>query len=167
MEPVVVRFCSPDDLSRLERSALPADALAHHRERCAMQQRGEARYLLGWSGGTVVGRVTLLHASKYAGVRERGALWEMNALEAVPQGRGVGTLLITAAEELARVDGPGVMGLAAEPSNTGALRLYGRLGYRDWGDGLVLDEWTERDSAGRVLREHRTPCRYLLKSLTG
>lgn len=167
MDPVVVRPCSADDLSRLKRSVVPADALAHHRERCGMQQRGAARYLLAWSGDTVVGRVTLLHASKYAGVRERGALWEMNALEAVPQGRGVGTLLVTAAEEVARAEGPGVLGLAVEPSNAGALRLYERLGYRDWGDGMVLDEWTERGTDGRVLREHRTPCRYLLKALTG
>jgi ribosomal protein S18 acetylase RimI-like enzyme len=48
----------------------------------------------------------------------------MNALEAEPQGSGVGTKLIEAAERLAHSAGGTVIGLAVERGNTGARRLY-------------------------------------------
>ena len=166
MDSVDVQPCSPEDMDRLAACGLPATVMAHHDERWAMQQRGEARYLLAWRGGEPVGRVSLLRESKYRPVRARFEdLVEMNALEATPQGQGIGTAVIRAAEASALDGGARWMGLAVAPDNVGALRLYARLGYRDWGHGDVVDEWTERDEHGSVVAEHRTPCRYLVKEL--
>jgi GNAT superfamily N-acetyltransferase len=166
MDEVRVLPCSLEDMARLERSGEGALRMAHHRQRWSMQQANEARYLLAWQDDKVVGRVTVLHASKYAEVRATySCLWEMNALEAVPQRRGVGTRLIAAAEAVAASGAAVAIGLAFEPGNRGAQRLYERLGYSDWGHGMVLDEWTERDVNDRVLLEHRTPCRYAVKFL--
>jgi ribosomal protein S18 acetylase RimI-like enzyme len=166
MDEVQVRPCSLEDMARLQRSGECALRMAHHRERWSMQQANEALYLLAWRGDKVVGRVTLLYESKYAEVRATfPCLWEMNALEAMPQGRGVGTRLITAAEAEAASGEATAIGLAFEPGNRGAQRLYERLGYSDWGHGMVLDEWSERAVNGRVLDEHRTPCRYAVKFL--
>ena len=167
MDPVCVLPCSAEAIQQLAASALPAATMAHHRERWAMQLRGEARYLLAWRAGTVVGRVTLLHESKYAPVRERlSGLVEMNALEAVPRRQGIGTALVRAAEEVALETSGRWIGLAVAPDNDGAARLYARLGYADWGHGEVVDEWSERDGAGAVVQEHRTPCRYLVRALS-
>ena len=166
MDRVDVLPFSAEAITRLAGLGLPATTMARHRERWAMQQRGEARYLVAWRAGEPVGRVTVLGESKYVPVRDRlGSLVEMNALEATPQGQGVGTRLIHAAEADARAGGARWMGLAVAPDNPGAQRLYERLGYRDWGHAEVLDEWTERDAEGAVVAEHRTPCRYLVKAL--
>lgn len=168
MDPVCVLPCSAEAIQQLEASALPAATMAHHRERWAMQQRGGARYLLAWRSGRVIGRVTLLHESKYVPVRQRlSGLVEMNALEATPPRQGIGTALIRAGEEAARAIDRRWIGLAVAPDNVGAARLYARLGYTDWGHGEVLDEWTEHDGAGAVVQEHRTPCRYLVRALSG
>ena len=48
-------------------------------------------------------------------------------------------------------------GLGVAVSNDGAHRLYQRLGYKDWGHGLVVDHWDETDSAGTVLKTNADP----------
>ena len=152
------------DLLRTEDLA-PLD-LQHHEERWKTQQSGEALYLLAWQGDVVVGRVTLLFRSKYAEVtRLLGEVLEMNALEARPQGQGIGTATIGAAENEAARHGASVIDLAVEVGNDGARRLYERLGYVQWGHGLVIGRWTERDDRGVVAREHADECFYFTKRL--
>lgn len=90
----------------------------------------------------------------------------MNALEARPQGRGVGTVLIQAAEKRAAEHGATELGLGVGPDNVGARRPYLRLGCVEWPQGLVVDEWDERDESGRVVRAHADECLYLLKKLS-
>ena len=107
-----------------------------------MQERGEATYLVAWKNNMPCGRVTLLHRSKYALVREiMGDFPEMNALEAIPQGVGIGSRIIASAEQRATALGAHRIGLAVEHDNTGARRLYERLGYVDWNHGEVIDRW--------------------------
>ena len=57
--------------------------------------------------------------------------WYINALAVYPggQGKGLGTRLLIAAEDLARANGLGVMSIQVYSQNTGAVRLYQRLGY--------------------------------------
>lgn len=129
-----------------------------------MQEAGQAMYLLAWRGGELAGRCTVLTASKYEKVRQLlGAFPEMNALEARPPGQGTGTALIACAEQTASASGAAMIGLAVEVSNHGARRLYQRLGYQDWGHGIVIDHWEETDAAGRVLKRNADPCQYLTK----
>jgi GNAT superfamily N-acetyltransferase len=91
---------------------------------------------------------------------------EINGLHAFVQGAGIGSALIAAAEELARTWRRDAIGLAVEPDNSGATRLYARLGYEP-AQLRVIDEWTEVDAEGTVLVTHRDPCDYLLKPLRG
>lgn len=122
-------------------------------------------YLRAWQDDQNVGRATLYAESKYHAVRQIYAdLAEINALEADPQGLGTGTALIEAAEAIAALQGRARIGLAVEPSNENARRLYERLGYASWGRGHVVDEWIERrDNDVQVL--HRDWGDYLVKSL--
>lgn len=129
-----------------------------------MQQRGEAVYLLAWSNNEVVGRGTMLAQSKYDNVRRSlGSFPEVNALEARVQNIGIGSALMRLAEELALVGGHRKIGVAVEASNPGALRLYERLHYERWTEGIV-DRWTERNEEGVSIREHADECLYLMKS---
>jgi GNAT superfamily N-acetyltransferase len=163
---VDVRPCTVEDIDRLRAQDLPPQDIQHHEERWTAQQSGEAIYLLAWQGNVVVGRVTLLFRSKYPEVtRLLGEVPEMNALEARPQGQGIGTATIGAAEHEAARRGASVIGLAVELGNDGARRLYERLGYVEWDHGLVVDRWKERDDRGEVVREHADECFYFTKRL--
>jgi len=57
------------------------------------------------------------------------------------QGRGLGTALLKAAEAWARKRGATRMQLHVTAANTGAVRLYERLGYDV--DSLLMDKWLE------------------------
>jgi GNAT superfamily N-acetyltransferase len=131
-----------------------------------MQEAGEATYLLAWRGDELAGRGTVLAASTYETVRQLlGGFPEMNALEARPSGQGAGTALIAGAEQTAAASGAAMIGLAVEVSNNGAYRLYQRLGYCDWGHGLVTDYWDETRPDGTVRKTHADPCHYLTKPI--
>lgn len=160
-----IEQCSESDLEHVLSRALAPHVAAHHRERFALQAAGSAIYLLAWRGHQNVGRATVYYESKYERVRlaHPGAA-EINALEAYPQRQGIGTALITAAEALAAGQGSASMGLAVEPSNPGARRLYERLGYVLWGHGQVIDEWVEPRDEGDFVDRDR--CDYLIKSLS-
>jgi hypothetical protein len=98
--------------------------MLHHEERWASHLRQEAVYLLAWHGPEVVGRVTLLLRSSYPEVRSLLAgVAEMNALEARPQGQGIGTALILAGQQEAKRRGAPILGLAVEAGNHGAQRF--------------------------------------------
>ena len=141
--------------------------MLHHEERWAWQLRQGAVYLLAWRGAKVVGRATLLLRSRYPEVRSLlPELAEINALEARPQGEGIGTALILAAEQEARQRSVPIASLAVDVTNDGARRLYERLGYAMWAHGLVIDRWTKRGNDGQVLGEQADECFYLTKPLT-
>ena len=162
-----VRACTGHDLAGLLDAALDDSDARHHQERYALQQTGAALYLLAWRGSELAGRCTVLLTSKYAGVRQLlGCFPEINALEARPPGQGAGSRLIASAEATARDRGATVIGLAVEPGNDSARRLYERLGYRDWNHGLLIDEWDETDADGATVRRHRDLCQYLVKTLS-
>ncbi len=156
---VEVRQCTASDLEALlARDPDPAKRV-YEQERFDAQERGEAALLLAWRGDTIVGRVRLRWWSKYIEVvDELGEFPEINALDAWPQGQGVGTQIIAACERVAVERGDKQVGIGVEVVNTGARRLYERLGYDIWGD--VIDEWVEADGT-----THHDPCVYLVKSV--
>jgi GNAT superfamily N-acetyltransferase len=108
----------------------------------------------------------LLWSSKYVEVNERyGSLAEVNALAAYDPGQGTGSVLLSAAEVAASAAGRQLLGLAVEPSNHGAIRLYERRGFVSWPGGFVIDRWTEPAHSGLAERSHADVCDYLIKQL--
>jgi GNAT superfamily N-acetyltransferase len=122
---VEVRPCSITDMDALRRGDVAALHMLHHEERWASQRRQEAVYLLAWHGSEVVGRVTLLLQSRNSEVRPLlTGVAKMNALEARPQGQGIGTALILAGQHEGKRREAPILGLAVEVGNHGARRLY-------------------------------------------
>ncbi|HJP89135.1 MAG TPA: GNAT family N-acetyltransferase [Candidatus Limnocylindrales bacterium] len=83
------------------------------------------------------------------------------AVDPAWRGRGVGTALLRAAEAWARERGATRMTLGLDAFNTGALRLYERMGYEVWGlemdkpiepaPGSIDDPSTVRNADGEVV----------------
>jgi RimJ/RimL family protein N-acetyltransferase len=142
-------------------------AAQHHiRARWELQQSGDAVYLLAHRDGEIVGQTILLRHSKYAEVRADADPAEINALHAYVKRQGIGTAIIRAAEEIAAGEwNRSAIGLAVEPDNTKARRLYTRLGYEPWSGPTLIDHWTEQAEDGTVVRTHNDLCEYLLKTL--
>lgn len=162
-----IERCSREDLDKLREAEPPRHVAHHQEERFRLQCEGTAVYILAWQGDRNVGRATLYTDSKYDLVRRQfPQTAEINALEAVPQGQGIGTALIMRAEELAAERGHRTIGLAVEPGNPSARHLYEWLGYRLWDHGQVIDEWTERRDDGTTIA-HAEPCDYLFKEIRG
>ncbi|WP_409465755.1 GNAT family N-acetyltransferase [Amycolatopsis sp. GA6-003] len=90
----------------------------------------------------------------------------LNRLEVAPQARnrGIGAALVHAAEDYLVGHGHALGALAVRTDNTRAARLYGRLGYHDWGHGTVIC-YAERVSPdGRTVSEAER-CHVLVKRL--
>jgi len=160
-----IRPAEQDEIDRIIAAEASPASREHHRERWARQTRGDGVYLLARQDGEVVGHSMLFRRSKYPEVQAGPDPAEINALHAYEQGRGIGTAIIAAAEELATEWGRSVIGLGVEPDNVGARRLYERLGYQEWDGPQVIDRWTEKDADGRILVTHQDPCLYLVKRL--
>ena len=115
----------------------------------ASQQGGGGVLLVAWVDGRPVGDGFLdWRPAEEAelrrwlpGVPQLGHLEVLGPL----QGRGIGTALIRAAEDIARRRGHDRLVLAVGVDNPDARRLYERLGYLDWGHGRIVGTWVERD----------------------
>jgi GNAT superfamily N-acetyltransferase len=158
-----IRPATWDDVEQLIEQLGGSPAAQHHvRERWGVQERDEGVYLLAYDDG-IVGQTMVLRHSRYPEVVAAVDPVEINALHAFVRGRGVGTALIKAAEDLAIGWGRAAIGLGVGPENEGARRLYERLGYELWSGPRVTDRWTEKDADGVVVRSHVDSCDYLFK----
>ncbi|MEU2389560.1 GNAT family N-acetyltransferase [Streptomyces sp. NPDC007369] len=90
-----------------------------------------------------------------------GYLWQLTVLPAL-RSRGLGTLLIRAAEQRIRSRGLHRAELAVEEDNPRARALYERLGYAAY--GRKPDAWDEEAPDGSVRRYH-TMCTLMRKDL--
>jgi [ribosomal protein S18]-alanine N-acetyltransferase len=84
-------------------------------------------YLVAWDGSEPVGHAHVAWEETTLGVPEIGDVF----VPAELRGRGIGTELSEAAEQMARMRGHRQISITASIANAGALRLYRRLGYRD------------------------------------
>lgn len=84
---------------------------------------------MAWDGSEPVGHAHVAWEETTLGVPEIGDVFVPVEL----RGRGIGTELSEAAEQMARGRGHGQISISASTANEGALRLYRRLGYRDAG----------------------------------
>jgi GNAT superfamily N-acetyltransferase len=112
-----VRELNDADLARI------GDRLPLHRLESAQT------YLVAWDGSEPVGHAHIAWEETTLGVPEIGDVF----VPAEFRGRGIGTELSDAAEQMARGRGHRQISISASTGNEGALRLYRRLGYRDAG----------------------------------
>ncbi len=82
---------------------------------------------MAWEGGEPVGHAHVSWDHTTLGVPEIQDVF----VPAELRGRGIGTELSRAAEELVWTRGHTRVSISASVANEGALRLYRRLGYRD------------------------------------
>lgn len=163
---MMIRECRAEDPDALE-ARMPTRGTRAHEWLFGRQEAGTATYLVAWPDGSPAG-VGLVN---WAGFREAEAreglpgcpeLSNLHVAEDA-RGRGVGTALIRAAEDLARTRGYRRLGLGVDEDNPDAARLYLRLGYVDSGVRCV-SRYTYPDDAG-VPREMVEHCRCLVIDL--
>jgi ribosomal protein S18 acetylase RimI-like enzyme len=90
-----------------------------------------------------------------------GVLWQLGVHEAL-QSCGIGTLLISAAEDRIRARGLNRAQLSVEESNPRARALYERLGYVAYGSEPASWEQQAPDGTGSL---YRTTCTLMRKDL--
>jgi ribosomal protein S18 acetylase RimI-like enzyme len=155
-------------------ATFPEDGAApvnRHVERFAQQKRGEITCLTAWDAQTPIGYVFLRWPGTPGGTSQARSLGcvELGDLSVAEQarGRGVGRMLLEAAEALAAERGHDLIGLEVtvdNPFNDAARALYHRHGYRDSGFGTFISGYTYWDSAGQPHRDEE-PHRYMTKRL--
>jgi GNAT superfamily N-acetyltransferase len=164
-EKTTIRPGSEGDLTALARH-LPRHR-RKHLERLEQQRRGRARYLIAWRGDLPVGHV-LLRSPGEAGTdpgRQLGcAEVEDLYVGAGHRRRGIGALLLEAAEAEAARRGHGALGLAVEVANRPARALYERHGYAGSSHGEFILRGSSIGDDGQDYEWEQT-CLYLVKSL--
>lgn len=160
-----IRPAAPDDRDHLIRVFGQRDYFVD----CFRRQRRRLGVLLvAWLEGVPVGGCFLrTEPADEAELREH--LWGVPLLQHLEvlerrRNRGIGTRLVTAAERVLADQGFDRVALGVEMTNVDALRLYLRLGYRDWGHGTVECSCDLPPPGGRVTAAVET-CHILVKSL--
>ena len=141
------------------------DATQLHRHRS--ERTDGSVYLLAWVDGVVVGHALVTPASKYPEIEEQlGAFPEVNGLDVADPYRlqGIGTALMEAARTKAVRLGSDRSGLAVEPGNVPATRLYDVLGFQQT-HLAVVDVWTWVDRDGSEYEE-RDSCMYWVQAIS-
>lgn len=122
-----VRQCHEGDLPAMEWHGLFAHDRDAIRETFVAQSRGDAIMLVAVTAGGYAGQIWL-DLGRLA-IDGTGLLWALRVWPCL-RGLGIGTWLLRGAEDTLRRRGFRRAELSVETSNTAALRLYERLGYR-------------------------------------
>ncbi len=149
-----IRICSERDVVLLARQFSSGSSHVHD-FRYTRQQEGHSTYLIAWLGDAPVGHLDLWwQGAEDCPIAQQylSGCPELNGIVVLPECRsqGIGTRLIAAAEKMARERGFREVCVGVNIENTRARSLYERLGYRDWGHGVVEAGWLLPD-------QHATP----------
>ena len=121
-----------------------SDGEAEARKYLAGHAGSEGASLIATGGFDVIGYVAIAWESNYAGFRSRGIpLVHQIAVAGQLRRQGVATLLMDAAEQLARNRGIATLGITVGLFDEygPAQRLYGRRGYIPDGRGVCRGQW--------------------------
>ena len=134
------------------------------------QRRNLGDLFVAWVDDAPVGSVFLWRAQPFLVELRQNLGWHptISHLEVRPEWRdlGIGTKLVRAAERRATRLGHWRICLGVDQENTGARRLYDRLGYADLGLGPVAMVWSEPGPDGCTVRRP-IACDWLVKALPG
>ncbi|MFE0806302.1 GNAT family N-acetyltransferase [Streptomyces sp. NPDC058794] len=155
--PVTVRDLLPRDLPACTWSG-SATHLRHVAGELVRAAAGEVDYL---AVCTPVDLPVAIGGVDYRVAEGAGTLWQLAVLPAL-QSRGLGTLLVRAAERRIRDRGRRRAELAVEEDNMRARALYERLGYVAY--GREPDAWDE-EGPGGLVRRHETMCVLMRRDL--
>jgi GNAT superfamily N-acetyltransferase len=168
---VAVRRFSESDLKDVL-AAAPERDVSIHRERLVAQSLRQCVYLLGLDGLQAVGWVLLqTFQEQLPEWRARFRCAEVEDLYVVrrARGRGVGRELMVAAEDAARREGFGHVGLATAGEHHAAYvparRLYESLGYIDVASGPWIESWAWINANGERVVDYEVSDSYFLKVL--
>jgi ribosomal protein S18 acetylase RimI-like enzyme len=125
--PVVIRRCRRDDLPTLEWFGLFAPQRRIIRAAFESQQRGEALMLVAEANGVASGQAWISLVRRHPD--STGTVWAVRVFPCL-QRLGVGTRLVLAAERFLQGRGFERIELNVDTTNTGARRMYRRIGYR-------------------------------------
>lgn len=161
-----IRICSERDIDLLARQ-FSSGTPRVHAFRFARQQDRRSTYLIAWLRDVPVGHLDLWWQAAEDSPSAQQHLAghaELNGIVVLPEYRsqGIGTRLIAAAEQMARERGFREVCVGVDIENTRARSLYERLGYRDWGHGVVEAYWLLPDQHGT---RHAEQAMYLRKKL--
>ncbi|HWP26919.1 MAG TPA: GNAT family N-acetyltransferase [Xanthobacteraceae bacterium] len=120
------RFADLDDLLALERAAFTTDRLS---------SRSLRRFIASPTAALIVAEEAGLAGYALVLFRPRNAVARLYSIAVAPRiaGRGVGALLLAAAEEAARRRGCDRMRLEVHVENAAAINRYRKSGYRQFG----------------------------------
>ncbi|MFD7906944.1 GNAT family N-acetyltransferase [Kitasatospora sp. NPDC059722] len=155
--PVSVRDLRPEDLPACTWSGSALHLRSVERE-LLRAAAGEVDYL---AVCTPVDIPVAIGGVDYRAAAGAGTIWQLAVLPAL-QSRGLGTLLIRAAEQRIRDRGLRRAELGVEEDNPRARALYERLGYVAY--GRETDAWDEEAPDGSV-RRHETMCVLMRREL--
>jgi GNAT superfamily N-acetyltransferase len=139
-----------------------------HRERFVRQQNGEVTYLIAWHDDRPVGHALV----EWAGATDEPMASVLEDCPAVEdlyvspnyRSRGVGSLLLDAAEGLVRKLGYVQIGLGVGIDNPPARALYVRRGYKEVGFDTYVTGGHYIDREGQKQRWDEV-CMYLIRRL--
>jgi GNAT superfamily N-acetyltransferase len=160
---ISIRPCQERDIALLRgHTSVPE-------QRFERQQRGDSTFLVAWDGDVPVGsgEIRWIGCAAPEIHEHYPDCPELNGLNVWPSERrsqGIGTALITAAEDLARDRGRREFGMGVVDTNPRAAALYLRIGYQETGLDY-LDRYHYTDSDG-VRHDIADPARFLVKPLT-
>jgi ribosomal protein S18 acetylase RimI-like enzyme len=155
--PILIRDLEQADLDDLRWSGGRSHLAAIRRE-LARVAAGEADYLVACPpSGLPVGKAGV----DYAQIPGAGVIHQV-AVHGAVQSCGIGTLLMTAAQERIRDRGCTLAVLGVELDNPRARALYERLGYVAYGEETA--EWDDDQPDGSVTR-YQTVCTLMRKPL--
>lgn len=154
-----VRLCDTGDIDILQ-AEMPFGPESYHRQALQDQLDGKSRYLIAYQGDELVGHGNLLlNGPKESEVVEvLAGTPEISAVEIKPEFRsqGIGTEIITTAEQMARSLGKSQICIGVSEENPRARKLYEELGYSDTGLPKHIIHQDEKSLEGT----------YLVKDLT-
>jgi len=155
--PIDIRDLTLTDLNQLRWSGGPSHLRAVGVQ-LARVASGLAEYLVACPpSGLPIGKAAI----DYSGIADAGLIHQV-AVHGAFQSCGIGTLLMTEAEDRILGRGRGRAELAVEHNNPRARALYERLGYVAYND--VPEEWDDDGPNGTVVRYH-TMCTLMRKPL--